>query len=213
MRVEVDASSLPELAFYRDQQCEELEKVLRASSEYRDAVVRRLRQLKEYQNQGDPYDVQDATGKHRLWLYTIEVKTLDNSEIVAFATVQEEREKKADSLIKWLLTGVLLSVLGVSGVVLTLLLDVLFPSFSQQFPAVSVITVLVLLSGVSVLALYRRAYKSMRRKIDISWALENTPFLNALRKLAALSSSRRELARDYDERFRAVEDEMTDSIS
>ncbi|MFW9980259.1 MAG: hypothetical protein ACFFEJ_19410, partial [Candidatus Thorarchaeota archaeon] len=99
--VDTDVSELSELPYYRDTRCEEVEDILRAGSKYSSCAVERLKQIDEFQEFGDLFDVQDENENHLVYLYEHEVDTLDNAELAVFAFVQEEREKASDGLVKW----------------------------------------------------------------------------------------------------------------
>ncbi len=206
----MDISDLPDMAYYRDQRCEELEGILGESPDYKDCVVKRFNQLEEFKEQGDPFDVQDATGEHLVWLFQHEVDTLDASEIVVFSAVQRERERASESMVKWIVLTLILLFIGSVGIATTLVLWFMFTSFSPLFPFLFPLSVLVLVCGILVFYIEKRVSESMGRDIDFRYASENPAFLSALQKLAPLSDPKNDLVEDYNKRLTSLEEEMTD---
>ncbi len=208
MPVEGDVSELSELTYYRDTRCEELEDILKTSSKYSSCAVQRMKQIDEFQELGDMFDVQDKDENHRVWLYEHEVDTLDHAELAVFTFVQEEREKVSYDLDKWWGLGFILIVLGMAGTVTSLLLNAAFPYLTPIFPFWMVLSLLAMMTGGATFVIQNQAMKIRKRDIDIKYASENASFLNALTKLAPLSEATSKVSDSYEDRLHSVEKKL-----
>ena len=86
--VKINVDDLEELALYRDERCDELEGVIRKNPRFKDCMVRRLRNIEEYREQGDPFEIRDAGETHIAWIYEYEVDLLDDEEITWYISAQ-----------------------------------------------------------------------------------------------------------------------------
>ncbi|MFW9921259.1 MAG: hypothetical protein ACFFED_16780 [Candidatus Thorarchaeota archaeon] len=206
--VDTDVSELSELPYYRDTRCEEVEDILRAGSKYSSCAVERLKQIDEFQEFGDLFDVQDENENHLVYLYEHEVDTLDNAELAVFAFVQEEREKASDGLVKWWGLGFILIILGMAGILTGLLLYAAFSFLAPIFPFWLFLSMLFQLAGGGIFLIQNQAMKNRRRDIDIIYASENASFLKALTKLASLSEATSKVSDSYKDRLLFVEEKI-----
>jgi hypothetical protein len=167
-----------------------------------------MKQIEEFQESGDLFDVQDENENHRVWLHEHEVNTLNHEELTVFAFVQEEREKASYDLDKRWALGFILIVLGMAGTVTTMLLYNAFSYLAPIFPFGMALSMLFMMTGGSIFLIQDHTMKTRKRDIDIRYALENASFLNALTKLAPLSEATNKVNDSYEDRLRSIEKKL-----
>lgn len=206
MRVEIDPAEL-EGAFYKDETCREIEESLRQDSRYNECNVRR-----EFCGEDapcDPFVIRNRHGETIATLHEWEIDALNGYELVSYVAVQHRRNQCSDrlesALFRLFLGGV--SVIGLLLVIslqMVLMLRPVPPVVPGIFLTSSTLTVF---SG-SIYFLKRRSAISTRREIDLDAARNDPSFLEALRKLAAVSKTASVNTGEHIERLEHIENAM-----
>ncbi len=206
LTVEVDASDLPDLTYYRDERCQDIEGMLRETSEYTDCVVKRCHQPSEFQEYGDPFAIQDSEEEILAWIYEWEVNALNKPELIALIGVRSERGKISDSAIPLQFGGGFAVFFGICMVGAQLIL-----SLMGNAPPVEIFFVpgvLLVFIGLIVFFVGSRRDRGRKKELDIETAKSDPSFLSALRKLASIADTEYKDAGEFAERLRKVEKEI-----
>lgn len=210
MRVEVDISDLDFGTYYRDDRSEELEELLRNDSKYAECMVKREHWHDEIEH--NPFVILDTDGKVIIELEKWEVDALNGNEIILFIEVQGRREDYIDTVesasILIMLVSFMLWMFPFM-ILQTTQVDTINPVISTLILA-AVATFLI--SGLVYYA-RRKNTHSKKMNIDLEAAREDSTFLEALRKLAAVSESENVYSNEYVKRLEELEDLMSGRMS
>jgi hypothetical protein len=202
--VQIDLADMEEYTQYRDKSCQELEGILTKDSRFEGCIVKRVRMEKTAPELKDPFDIQSVDGEHIAWFYEWEMNTLDGPEILSYLDVERRKEQKLDTHLFWEMVSFAIIFFGVVAVIIDvgfILLGLGAQAAINFFP----VTLLVLLSGLVLGFVSRGRRLSSVRNLDINSAREDSMFLEALRKLAALSGTGNKELDQYVERLEEIE--------
>ncbi len=184
MRVEIDPAEL-DGAFYKDDKCREIEEILRKDFRYKECEVKREFCGEDAPN--DPFVVRNKHGENIVTLEEWEIDALNGSELASFISVQQKREQYSDKLesisFKLFLGGV--SITGLFLVMSLQIVLMLKPVPEALLIVTLASSILMALSGI-VYYLKRKLTILKRGEIDLEAARNDSSFLGALRKLAAV---------------------------
>jgi len=186
LRVDIKGSDIKYGTFYRDDRCKELEEILSDDPKFREWIVEREHFDDENLN-NDPYIVRDTDGKEIFMLEKWQLDALNPSELLSYLNVQREREicvdwseRAATKLAGACFIVGLISILWSTD-------SLIIPRSLGLYSAFVTFSVLI----CSVIFYYSKHKQSdsKKREVDLEAAENNPPFLEALRKLAAVPKS------------------------
>lgn len=203
LRVEVDISDLDFGTYYRDDKSEGLEKHLRNDSKYAECMVKR--EYWDDDTDHNPYVIIDTDGNIMISLEKWEVDALNGPEIISFIEVQRRRDDCSDRL-----ELASLVIFAGSSLFTIGMFPFLFPVFVSDTTPTPVSwlflapTIICLISG-AVYYIRRKKTHSKMMHIDLDAAREDSTFLEALRKLSAVSDSEYVDKNEYVTRLEVLE--------
>ncbi len=206
MRVEIDPAEL-EGAFYRDEKCREVEESLRQDSRYKECDVRR-----EFCGEDapcDPFVIRNRHGETIATLHEWEIDALNGYELVSYVAVQHRRNQCSDRL-ESALIRLFLGAVSVTGLLLVISLQMvlMLKPVPPVVPMIFLTSCTLTVCSGSVYFLKRKSAISTREEIDIEAARSDPSFLEALRKLAAVSRTASVNTDEHIERLEHIENTM-----
>ncbi len=184
MSVEIDISKVKWGSYYRDDRCKEIEAILHDDSNYRECIVERQHYHEDITN--DPYVVKDENGKESVILETWQIDALSPSELLSFIKIQQRRDQCVDRTGSVAYFVLFASFLLGSTFSLITIVDIVLSYTTNLYNLVSFPVMIV--SGIVYYLKYKNSYL-MKRAVDLEAARSDSSFLEALRKLAAVSKS------------------------
>lgn len=207
MRVEIDPSELQRGAYYQDEKCKEVEKLLQSDPRYEQCAVRRARWAADTND--DPFYVLDGSGIDIVPLGRWEVYALSGSEFISFVDVQRMRSRVSDRLkaVKICSAAALAFPLGIP------VLAAIFLYYGD-YESLLVVAYLGVLAVV-ILLLVGGLYYSVRRgtslqmmNIDREAVEKDHSFLETLRKLTETPEADEHARKELVKRVRQIEDTL-----
>lgn len=184
MSVDIEISDVKWGEFYRDDRCTELEVILHDDPNYRECIVERQHYHEDITN--DPYVVKDENGKELVILETWQIDALSPSELLSFIKIQQRRDQCVDRTGSVAYFVLYVSLLLGSTFSLITIVDIVLSYTMNLYNLVSFPVMIV--SGIAIYLKYKNSYL-MKREVDLEAARSDSSFLEALRKLAAVSKS------------------------
>jgi hypothetical protein len=198
MKVEIDISEVEWGAFYKDEKCKELEKILRCNPRYAACQVKRGHWNDE---STDPFYVLDESGEEIVRLERWEVDALDDSEVLPFIEVQQRRNRPLD-LLEILLDGLFIAVGSMAaGFHVYALLN---QSSALPTPWSIFLDFISLLLGILCILKYRKSAKQ-KKDADLEAARKDPSYLGLLRKLAEVPETENPSKKEFVKRLEYIE--------
>ena len=207
MKVEIDASEVEYGAYYKDERCRKLEKILQSDSKYAECEVKRVHWDTE---NTDPFDVLDENGEGTVLLETWEVSTLSDSEILPYMEVKRIRDRPlttAEEILYGASIAVGVTAGGLSIVVFLEGASVFQPDLAIVYVVTLICCVLTPILGIISARTYRR-YILEKKNADLEAARKNPSFLDALRRLAQAPEAQEYVRKKLVKRIKFIEDEL-----
>jgi hypothetical protein len=201
VKVEIDISEVEWGAFYKDEKCKELERVLRSDPRYSACQVKRAHWSDE---STDPFYVLDESGEEIVRLERWEVYALDDTEVLPFIDVQRKRNRPLD-LLEILLDGLFMAIGSIAaGFHVYAFLN---QSSALPTPWSIFLDFISLLLGILCILKYRKSAKQ-KKDADLEVVRRNPSFLDVLRKLVEVPEAENHMKKEFAKRIRYVEDTL-----
>lgn len=198
MKVEIDISEVEWGAYYKDEKCKELERVLRSDPQYAACQVKRAHWSDE---STDPFYVLDESGEEIVRLERWEAYALDDSDVLSFINVQQKRNRPLD-LLEILLDGLFIAIGSIAaGFHIYALLD---QSSALPTPWSIFLDFISLLLGILCILKYRNSAKQ-KKDADLEAARKDPSYLGLLRKLAEVPETENPSKKEFVKRLEYVE--------
>jgi len=190
--------------YYIDKKCDEIKAILKKNPEYADYNVGRQHWGDDWDL--DPYVIQDESKAELMILAPDEVNALDDSELLAYIDVQMKRLDCSENYALFLLATLVLTPVAA----INSLMVIAYQSTIDITRALATTFVLVFLTLLSGVMYYtrRKTMRTNRRQIDLEVAGENSIFLSALQKLAALSDNSEWKDQENRKRLQYIENRL-----
>jgi hypothetical protein len=207
LRADEDYSNLKSFEYFIDMKCEELERVLRENPDYAEYQVRRQHWGNDWTL--DPYIIRDEDGANLLVLEPEIIDALNESEFRSYIDVEMKQIECNESTFWFLIATIVLTPAAVVNSVMALiyLANLEIGKALATLVVALPLDILTLLLG-SVYSRRRKRMILMKQQIDLVAAQENSIFLSALQKLAALPNSDVMENGNYRKRLQNIEEAL-----
>jgi hypothetical protein len=187
--------------------CEELERVLRENPDYAEYQVRRQHWRNDWTLA--PYIIRDEDGANLLVLEPEIINALNESEFRSYIDVEMKQIECNESTFWFLIATIVLTPAAVVNSVMALiyLASLEIGKALATLVVALPLDILTLLLG-SVYSRRRKRMILMKQQIDLVAAQENSIFLSALQKLAALPNSDVMENGNYRKRLQNIEEAL-----
>ena len=204
MKVEIDISDMAYDSLYTDERCNRIQRILENQEEYSDFLVKRQRGNEEPSK--DIYIVMDASENYLIWMYGWEVDALDDSEILDYFIVTNDRDDSLDPTLNWMVSSACSIALFMSLVFTYVVID----------SSLSFLVGPMIISFIAGIILYwiyhmkNKVYVQGKKEKEIELMTRHPLFFEAIRKFAALPDISEVQRKEYQKRLQEIESKMRD---